>query len=216
MEEILHQLGCIKPCTSWDVYYITWWAGFLPSTVCWVSGMWTLLEAKPASSRKRSSDALLMPSSTWRLAVVTGSTNDFIKAIDSKPRFFAQSFKHFTCTPERLKVMCNIYITCNYIYIMFVYIWYVLDIIHVMICHIHLQDFTSITLKTQHFANHVDCFVGIKIKARGVSAITGDCGFMYLGKGGSNVWRTYFVTWAIRCLYIVWMIFRIWHQHFTA
>lgn len=33
--------------------------------------MCTLLEAKPASSQKRSSDASLMPSSTWRLAVVT-------------------------------------------------------------------------------------------------------------------------------------------------
>ena len=29
-----------------------------------------------------------------------------------------------------------------------------------MICHIHLQYFTSITLNTQHFANHVDCFCG--------------------------------------------------------
>ena len=32
-------------------------------------------------------------------------------------------------------------------------------------------------------------FVGIKIKARGVSAITGDCGFMYLGKGGEMTGR---------------------------
>jgi len=26
---ILHQLGCIKPFESWDIYHINWLAGFL-------------------------------------------------------------------------------------------------------------------------------------------------------------------------------------------
>ena len=25
MEEILHHLGCIKPCKWWDIYHINWW-----------------------------------------------------------------------------------------------------------------------------------------------------------------------------------------------
>jgi len=33
MEEILHHLGCIKPCELWDIHHINWFAGFLPSTV---------------------------------------------------------------------------------------------------------------------------------------------------------------------------------------
>ena len=24
MEEILHHLGCIKPCKQWDIYHINW------------------------------------------------------------------------------------------------------------------------------------------------------------------------------------------------
>ena len=32
MDEILHHLGCIKPCKSWENYLSTG-AGFLPSTV---------------------------------------------------------------------------------------------------------------------------------------------------------------------------------------
>ena len=31
MEEILHHLGCIKPCKWWDIYHINWLAGFLVS-----------------------------------------------------------------------------------------------------------------------------------------------------------------------------------------
>ena len=33
MEEILHHLGCIKPCKWWDKLSINWLAGFQPSTV---------------------------------------------------------------------------------------------------------------------------------------------------------------------------------------
>ena len=33
MEEILHHLGCRKPCKESDIYHINWLAGFLPSTV---------------------------------------------------------------------------------------------------------------------------------------------------------------------------------------
>ena len=33
MEEILHHLGCIKPCKWWDIYHSNWLARFLPSTV---------------------------------------------------------------------------------------------------------------------------------------------------------------------------------------
>ena len=34
MEEILHHLGCIKPCKLWNIYHINWCSpDFLPSTV---------------------------------------------------------------------------------------------------------------------------------------------------------------------------------------
>ena len=33
MEEILHHLGCIKPCKKWCIDHINWLAGFFPSTV---------------------------------------------------------------------------------------------------------------------------------------------------------------------------------------
>ena len=33
MEEILHHLGCKKPCESYDKLPINWLPGFLPSTV---------------------------------------------------------------------------------------------------------------------------------------------------------------------------------------
>ena len=33
MEEILHHLGCIKPCEWWDNLHPKWLAGFQPSTV---------------------------------------------------------------------------------------------------------------------------------------------------------------------------------------
>ena len=33
VEEILHHLGCIKPCRRRYIYYINWLDGFLPSTV---------------------------------------------------------------------------------------------------------------------------------------------------------------------------------------
>ena len=88
--------------------------------------MWTLLEAKPASSRKRSSDALLMPSSTWRLAVVTwelpsmanclGSTNDFIKAIDSKPNVLPR-VPNTLLAPLNVWKLCVIYIYIHYMYV---------------------------------------------------------------------------------------------------
>ena len=26
MAEILHHLGCLKPCKYWDIYYINWWS----------------------------------------------------------------------------------------------------------------------------------------------------------------------------------------------
>jgi len=34
MEEILHHLGCVKPCKHWDKLPTSTGAGFLPSTVC--------------------------------------------------------------------------------------------------------------------------------------------------------------------------------------
>ena len=40
MEEILHQLGCINPCKySNGINYISTGAGFLPSAVCFTSGV---------------------------------------------------------------------------------------------------------------------------------------------------------------------------------
>ena len=41
-EEILHHLGCIKPCELWDIHHINWLAGFLPSTV-WRMLSWLML-----------------------------------------------------------------------------------------------------------------------------------------------------------------------------
>ena len=38
MEEILHHLGCVKPCKSWDKLQISTGAWFLPSTVWWCCG----------------------------------------------------------------------------------------------------------------------------------------------------------------------------------
>ena len=37
MEEMRHHLGCIKLCKQWDVYHISWLAGFCPATVSQVS-----------------------------------------------------------------------------------------------------------------------------------------------------------------------------------
>ena len=60
---------------SWTSQTETWWGlnknYGINEVISGGSGMCTLLEAKPASSQKRSSDASLMPSSTWRRAVVT-------------------------------------------------------------------------------------------------------------------------------------------------
>ncbi len=40
MKEILHHLGCIKPCKKWDIYHINSLAGFLPSTVSPLNRNW--------------------------------------------------------------------------------------------------------------------------------------------------------------------------------
>ena len=44
MEEILHHLGCMKPCKSLDICRINWLAGFLPSTVAVTRIIFFLLE----------------------------------------------------------------------------------------------------------------------------------------------------------------------------
>ena len=39
MEEILHHVGCLRPCKKWNKLPINWLAGFLPSAVCDVSSL---------------------------------------------------------------------------------------------------------------------------------------------------------------------------------
>ena len=194
--------------------------------------MWTLLEAKPASSRKRSSDALLMPSSTWRLAVVTwelpsmanclGSTNDFIKAIDSKPNVLPR-VPNTLLAPLNVWKLCVIYIEYIYIYIHYMYVFNDMFSISYMLWYaIYIYKILQASPWT-HSILQIMWIVLWASKSRLVEWVPslGTVVLCTLAKGGnwregSNVWRTYFVTWASRCLYIVCMIFRIWHQHFKA